>query len=535
MARIAALLMAAPLLLLPAAPRAQEKDDTPTGPPAPAGLWKLTLPALRDEERNPPATWLVKVEEKDGKWSGEVLAGSRGWTKASLEKLSVAGGVMRFQLKAQSLTFLCEVRLGKDPKAAKLYGNATVRKEPMPLELERTALTSLDSFDQLKEALAKTPLGYDAVGLALRLLQQAEAKKAKPTEVRAWAEKAVKSAELYGPAWQREVIVFVARILSEEKGYEAIALQYARRAERALEAKEPPAAQKKVLDALRGVLEKAGKDKEAQEIQLRLAKLDFRIKPRPYAGRKAKGDRVVLVELFTGAQCPPCVAADLAFDALDKTYKPSEVVLLQYHVHVPDSDPLSCPESVSRFEFYEEARGTPAILFNGKTAAEGGGDRDDAAEKYEEYVEVIDPLLETPAKASLKLEATRKDGKINITAEVDKLPVTGDEVRLRLALVEEEVGYKGRNGLAVHHHVVRAMPGGADGTVMKEKSAKKTFTVDLAELKKKLGDYLEKHNSKRPFPGKERPMDLKKLKVVAFVQNDRGGEVLQAAQADVPE
>src|SRR5262249_47270406 len=105
-----------------------------------------------------------------------------------------------------------------------------------------------------------------------------------------------------------------------------------------------------------------------------------------------------------------------------------------------------------------------------------------------------------------------------------------DEVRLRVALVEEEVAYKGSNGLPVHHHVVRAMPGGADGTVLKGKSEKKTFTVDLAELKKKLADYLDKYAAKRPFPGKERLMELK---VVAFVQNDRGGEVLQAAQVDV--
>ena len=44
---------------------------------------------------------------------------------------------------------------------------------------------------------------------------------------------------------------------------------------------------------------------------------------KPFAGRKGKSDRAVLVELFTGAQCPPCVAADMAFDALPQTYKPT--------------------------------------------------------------------------------------------------------------------------------------------------------------------------------------------------------------------
>jgi hypothetical protein len=416
-----------------------------------------------------------------------------------------------------------------------MYGTAFLRKQATPLELERTALTSLDSFEQMRDALGKQPLGHEAVQMALRLLSQSEAKKVKPAEARAWAEKAVKSAELYGPAWQRQILLVVAQVLSEEKGFESIALQYARRAERILEPKEPPSAQKKVLDVLAAVLEKTGRDKEAKDVQARLAKLDFRLRPKPFPGRTAKSDRVVLVELFTGAQCPPCVAADLAFDAVGKTYKPSEVVLLQYHLHIPGPDPLTSPDSEARSQFYEDAvRGTPTVLFSGRPGASGGGDRDDAPEKYEEYLEAINPLLESAAKASLKLSAERKDGKVVVTAEVGGLAVTGDDVRLRLALVEEEVSYKGKNGLPVHHHVVRAMPGGPDGAVLKDKTFKKTFTVDVEEVKKKLKEYLERYAERRPFPGKERPLELKKLKVVAFVQNDKGGEVLQAAQVDVP-
>src|SRR5262245_40323386 len=119
MARLTALLLTASLLLLPGVPRAQEKDEKPADPPAPAGTWKLTLPALRDEERNPPATWILKVEQKDGKWTGEILAGSRGWTKSSVEKVTVGGGVMRFQLKAQTLTFACEVKRSEERRVGK--------------------------------------------------------------------------------------------------------------------------------------------------------------------------------------------------------------------------------------------------------------------------------------------------------------------------------------------------------------------------------------------------------------------------------
>src|SRR5207253_2236143 len=128
-------------------------------------------------------------------------------------------------------------------------------------------------------------------------------------------------------------ILMVAEVLADEKGYEAIALQYARRAERLLEGKEPPTAKKKVLSVLAAALEKAGKADEAKEALAKVKKLDFRIKPRPYAGRKGKSDRVVLIEKFGGSHSAEDPAADLALDAVSRSYKPGEVVYLSYHLN----------------------------------------------------------------------------------------------------------------------------------------------------------------------------------------------------------
>jgi hypothetical protein len=537
MGRLTLIPLAAAALLTPLAPTAQEKgDDKPAEKvaDAPAGSWKVFLPLLSEGANQ--AKLIVKFQAKGKGWAGEVVSAAPRWPRQKVEKVAVADGLLRFELVASEFTLPCELKLGKDPKAAKLFGRATLRNKETPIELERTTSESLDPLDQMREAFAKQGLGYDAIPLSLQLLSQSERLKAKPAEVRAWAEKAARSADLFYPALQRDVLLTVAQILTEEKGYEAIALQYARRAERLLDDKEPAVAKKRVLDVLAGVLEKAGKDKEAQAVQQQIAKLDFRIKVRPFAGRGARSDRVVLVELFTGAQCPPCVAADLAFDAVGKTYKPTEVALVQYHVHVPGPDPLTNPDTEARFTFYEDSiKGAPAVLLNGRPGPAGGGPREDAPEKYDEYVEALNRLLDQPARGEVKVAATRKGDKVSITAEVDKLDVTGDDVRLRVVLVEEEVAYKGTNGISTHRHVVRSMPGGPDGVVMAGKSAKKTFDVDLAELRKKLGDYLDKFGEKNRFPNKERPLELKKLKVIAFVQNDKGGEVLQAAQADVPE
>src|SRR5262249_22902479 len=143
----------------------------------------------------------------------------------------------------------------------------------------------------------------------------------------------------------------------------------------------------RVLKSLAGALEKAGKADEAKEVEGRLAKLDKEVKAEqikleaqadeeylkkmppfkvePFPGRKGKSTRTLLVELFTGTQCRPCVGADIAFDGLGKAYKTSDVVLLQYHVHVPGPDPLTNLDTEARQEYYNEDS-TPSLYINGK-------------------------------------------------------------------------------------------------------------------------------------------------------------------------
>src|SRR5262249_35072691 len=147
----------------------------------------------------------------------------------------------------------------------------------------------------------------------------------------------------------------------------------------------------------------------------------------------------------------------------------------------------------------------------------GGRFPDVAKDKYKEYRELIDPLLNTPARTKLKATAVRKGDKIDITAEVTDLDEPGDRTRLRLALVEEWAQYQGANRLRYHHHLVRAMRGGASGLALKDKTGKQTASIDLDELRKDLNRYLDS----RKFPQQDRPaIDLKRLSVVAFVQND---------------
>src|SRR5262249_47958733 len=140
------------------------------------------------------------------------------------------------------------------------------------------------------------------------------------------------------------------------------------------------------------------------------------------------------------------------------------LVLLQYHLHIPGPDPLTNADSEARWGYYgelfpNEARGVPTTLFNGKPEA-GGGTMANAEEKYKQYRQVIDPLLETSSSAKLSASAVKQGNKINIKVEVTDLKNPGGDVRLRLLLVEETIRYVGGNRVRFHHHVVRSMVGG---------------------------------------------------------------------------
>ena len=95
--------------------------------------------------------------------------------------------------------------------------------------------------------------------------------------------------------------------------------------------------------------------------------------------------------------------------------------------------------------------------------------------------------------------------------------------------------YVGGNQLRFHHQVVRAMPGGAEGAAIKDKTFNHTASADLVQVRKDLTKYLDEYAAKapRPFPKPDRPMDMKELKVIALVQNDKTKEIVQAVQIEV--
>ena len=186
------------------------------------------------------------------------------------------------------------------------------------------------------------------------------------------------------------------------------------------------------------------------------------------------------------------------------------------------------PDSMARANYYK-LQSTPHCVTNGKVAELEGGYREDAPERYKDYCLAVNKLLEQQATVQLTAAVVRKGDKIDISAKVQGLEKPGAKTHLRFVLVEDWVRYKGRNGLQYHHRVVRALPGGAKGVTLTEKASSHAASVDLDDLRKNLNDYLDD-----AYEG-PRPLRLRNLHVVVFVQDDASAEVLQAVDVPVKE
>jgi hypothetical protein len=470
--------------------------------------------------------------------TGKVLASHADIGRSEMGAATVREGVLRFTLRAGDERMQFEIKV-PEAEGAKMLGTVNFGRSLLPAVLERTTLTSLDENEVHKDVLANSKDPAALMRSAMSLVNQAGFLKAKPEDVRAWVDKAIKASEPFGERWQREVLLKLVDALNEQDGMAQVALPYARRLERMLLPKDRPSVHKQILETLASALERAGKADEAKEVTGRIEKIDLSVRTQTYPGRGEKSTRVAVMELFTGTECPPCVAADLGFDALVKTFKPADVVLLQYHVHIPGPDPLTTEQTFGRLRYYNEAfggevRGTPSTLIHGTPAAGGGGGKAQAQDKYDQYYDALVARLDEEAKVKLTAKAVRKGDKIDIDADVADLAEAGASVKLRLVLVEDEIEYKGGNGVERHHHVVRAFPGGLDGVALKEKALKHKASVDLAEVRKEVKKYLEDFYKKNEeeLP-KQLPLDLKNLKVVALVQDDNTREILHAVQVDV--
>jgi hypothetical protein len=511
-----------------------------------AGNWKVTFLS----QNTVVNLWIIKIEAKDGKLSGTVVTNEKAVPPGTIQELTVKDGQFKAVLKIKDgpeIAFACKVPKGE---VKKLRGTMSLGKTTFPVQLEATKLDSLNDvvpetrlapqgdFKELKEAIAKEQ-GDLAVFATGDVLIAAGAKdKAGLADLKEALTPVLKAAGDYSDDWLQDVRFKLARRLVQHAAYASWGQELAQNALKEAGANASLDLQMRVHGIVAAGLEKEGKTADAAKVHATIAGMEEKdheanekaglgFEPAKFEGRK--GNKTVLVELFTGAQCPPCVAADVAFEGLSKTYSTKEVVLLQYHLHIPGPDPMTNKDTEARQRYYdEEVGGTPAIMFNGKSAAGGGGPKAFAPNKYKEYRDVIAPVLEETTAVKLSAEATRSGDDISVTATASGYKA-GEKVKLRFALVEPWVRYPGGNGLLFHAHVVRAMPGGPAGFNLSKDDAKETAKVNLVELRQagvKALDQIPSLEGLRPF-------GFRNLRAVAFIQNDASKEVLAAVEVPV--
>ncbi len=449
------------------------------------------------------------------------------------------------QLMAQLTQLSSQLRQEKDEEKRK--------------ELQQQALTLSRERDEkvpqwFRETLTKHGNHLAAADAALNLARSATSAKLTAEEADLIVATVRRHAEPYGPRFLVASLVSLAEIFINSPEFVASALNAAQISADALSDDHPLAIQSRCLAVYQIALEKSGRSADTPTIAAKLETIENKLdeeylakvppfKPDPFAGRKDKNaNRVVVLELFTGAQCPPCVAADVAFDALMHAYKSEDLILVQYHVHIPGPDPMTNPDTLARWNYYrqkfsDQVRGVPTSLFNGQPQAGGGGPMASSEAKFKQYRRVIDDLSENSSELRINLQAARHADDIDISVEVTgskKDPPS--DWKLRLLLIEDEIRFAGNNSIRFHHHVVRAMPGGPEGVALQMPSFRHNSSIHVAELRTKLDQYLTSFaKEQRPFPQPRRPLELRRLKVIALVQDDTTGEILQARQCDVTE
>ncbi len=259
------------------------------------------------------------------------------------------------------------------------------------------------------------------------------------------------------------------------------------------------------------------------------------VKAEPYQPTKARTNRTVLAEVFTGSGCPPCVAADLAFDAYLERYSRKDMIVLMYHLHIPLPDPMTNPSTQARSGYYT-VRGVPSFMIDGDSSQSGGGPRNMTKDVYERLRPMIDKQLETEAGAEIRLTATFSGSVVTVTANVANLKKGVETAKLQIALVEEKLRYSGENGIRFHPVVVRSLAGeGGKGIALDAaKLAPAEWRFDINAITEENKKHLDKYEEDRKadnftFSEKMHAIDPSKLSIVAFVQDEKTKQVLQAA------
>ncbi len=415
------------------------------------------------------------------------------------------------------------IEKAEDFMKASLYSSLASRLNDAGVWLDEAEKLATDGLAATEAELLKSAKQRKSTYLAL--LGRIYLKKGKLKE----AEKNLRLAAEYNP--QSASAVAGLAELYQKKGDEKLALEnYAKAAVMGKVTKE----QRTQLETLyrkthNGAL--AGLEDKLDADYTRLNPSPFTVAH--YTPTPKRSSRTVLAEVFTGAACGPCVAADLAFDQMLERYKREEVMVLMYHMHIPGPDPMTNFNTLARGKYYA-VNGVPSYALDGNKQQGGGGPREFTKRIYDNVNPEVERLLEKAAEAVLKLDVAFDGALVKSKVALDKFSGDAANLKLHIVLAEERLRYTGENGVRFHPMAVRALAGkdGAGLPVTAPGAAMAEWTFDLAavsaENKRHLDDFEKERGSETPiFTERLEKLDPNNLVVVAFVQDDKSKAILQ--------
>ena len=258
--------------------------------------------------------------------------------------------------------------------------------------------------------------------------------------------------------------------------------------------------------------------------------------PRPT--KPGTHNRVVFLEYFTTADAPLGVGIDVAVSGLTHAFGPTELVALRYHLPTEEPDPMAGPQCKDRLSYYK-SRVVPSMFIDGKQIYVEPGRLSHSATIYENIRKFVEPLLAETVDIELKLNTKVEADRMKIDVQALSASEFEDDIRLRLVLVEEEVAVETPSGVLLHENLVRIMPGGAEGIAPQDGKLAFETELLLEDYRQQLLDELQAYEEMRSnLLGKEfkygiYPIGPVRLKLAAFVQNNKTKEVLQSAIVDL--
>src|SRR5262245_10933116 len=179
----------------------------------PAGTWRASFP-IQTQAGQRVVSLLLMFSELDGKWAGDFLDSNLNMKGAEPTlDLTVKDDIVKFTLKFGPNVWSFDGRVS----GKRIKGSLDLEQDIVLVDLVPSTLKSLtkDQFAVAKEILDTAELPVDFFNALFPVMSQAAAKKLKPDDVRAYADKAAKMADAYGTRWQRTVAFRLADILAD--------------------------------------------------------------------------------------------------------------------------------------------------------------------------------------------------------------------------------------------------------------------------------------------------------------------------------